>query len=346
MPKVSVIVPIFNVEKYLKRCLDSIINQTLQDIEIILVDDESPDNCPIICDDYAKIDSRIKVIHKNNEGLGFARNSGLEIATGQYVAFVDSDDYVDLKMYETLYNVAEKSGYDAIYSGFNIVRKSGKIEIKKQVETFTNLFRRTDIDRFIFDMVGADPLYPSDVKYLMSSCLTLYSTKILKENNLKFSSEREFISEDLLFNIDYLMLAKKIAIDNNSYYYYCYNENSITRSYNKNRFKEQKKIYLEIYRRLIIKYDYDLFRNNLDRLKISHLRGSIKQLIKFRKEINYIKIRHEIKVIVNDDIFKDLIYNYPFERLAFKHKIFFLGLKNNLINLLMLIVYFDLLRKK
>ena len=85
-PKISIIVPIYNVEAYLDRCMQSLIMQTLREIEIIMVDDESPDNCPTICDNYAKQDSRIKVIHKKNGGLGFARNSGLEIATGKYIA--------------------------------------------------------------------------------------------------------------------------------------------------------------------------------------------------------------------------------------------------------------------
>ena len=100
MAKVSIIIPVYNVEKYLDKCIQSAINQTLQDIEIILVDDESPDNCPQMCDDYAKRDGRIKVVHKKNGGLGFARNSGLEIATGEYVTFLDSDDFVDLDTYE------------------------------------------------------------------------------------------------------------------------------------------------------------------------------------------------------------------------------------------------------
>ena len=108
MPKISIIVPIYNVEKYLDRCMQSLLNQTLTDIEIIMVDDGSPDRCPQMCDEYAKKDSRIKVIHKSNAGLGYARNSGLEIATGEYVAFVDSDDYVYTQIYESLYVSAKK----------------------------------------------------------------------------------------------------------------------------------------------------------------------------------------------------------------------------------------------
>ena len=115
IPKVSIIVPIYNVEKYLHQCVNSLLNQILKDIEIILVDDESPDNCPAMCDEYAKQDSRIKVIHKKNEGLGYARNSGLEIATGEYIAFVDSDDYVELDAYQKLYSIAVDKKTDVLY---------------------------------------------------------------------------------------------------------------------------------------------------------------------------------------------------------------------------------------
>lgn len=102
--KISIIVPIYNVEKYLNRCIESIINQTYKNLEIILVDDGSPDNCPQICDEYAKQDHRIKVIHKKNGGLSSARNAGMNIATGEYIGFVDSDDYIDVHMYEVLLN--------------------------------------------------------------------------------------------------------------------------------------------------------------------------------------------------------------------------------------------------
>ena len=107
-PKVSIIVPVYNVEKYLDRCMQSLLGQTLKELEIILVDDGSPDNSPALCDNYESASDNlhwpiIKVIHKINEGLGFARNSGLEIATGEYIAFLDSDDFVDVNMYEQLY---------------------------------------------------------------------------------------------------------------------------------------------------------------------------------------------------------------------------------------------------
>ena len=115
--KVSIIVPVYKTEKYLKRCLDSLLNQTLEDIEIILVDDGSPDSAPALCDNAAKTDGRIKVIHKKNEGLGMARNTGIDAACGKYIGFVDSDDFVKTNMYEYLYNTAVRHNADLIISG-------------------------------------------------------------------------------------------------------------------------------------------------------------------------------------------------------------------------------------
>lgn len=119
-PKVSIIVPVYNVEKYLDRCMQSLLGQTLKELEIILVDDGSPDNSPALCDNYESASDNlhwpiIKVIHKINEGLGFARNSGLEIATGEYIAFLDSDDFVDVNMYEQLYLKAKAKDIDVGY---------------------------------------------------------------------------------------------------------------------------------------------------------------------------------------------------------------------------------------
>lgn len=111
-PLISVIVPIYKVEKYLDRCINSIVNQTYRNLEIILVDDGSPDKCPLMCDEWQKKDERIKVIHKENGGLSSARNAGLDIATGEYIAFVDSDDYILPDMYEYLYRLIDENDAD------------------------------------------------------------------------------------------------------------------------------------------------------------------------------------------------------------------------------------------
>lgn len=118
MPKVSIIIPTYNVEEYLRQCMDSVINQTLKDIEIICIDDGSSDNSGKILDEYAKNDDRIKVIHKENKGLGHTYNVGMDNATGEYMGFVEPDDYVALNMYEKLYNIAKEKDLDLIKADF------------------------------------------------------------------------------------------------------------------------------------------------------------------------------------------------------------------------------------
>lgn len=119
---ISVIVPVYKVEPYLRRCVDSILAQTYTNLEVILVDDGSPDNCGTICDEYASKDSRIKVIHKENGGLSSARNAGIEVATGQYIAFVDSDDWIDADMYEKLLNLLIEHNADVAEGGYRFYR--------------------------------------------------------------------------------------------------------------------------------------------------------------------------------------------------------------------------------
>ncbi len=151
--KVSVIVPVYKVEKYLDRCIRSILNQTYKNLEIILVDDGSPDSCPKLCDEYARQDKRVVVIHKENGGLSEARNFGLDIATGDYITFIDSDDYVSLSFIETLLNISKKYNAEIVSCGIQRFKdnvKEEKQEIKittySQKESLLNTFRTNDYE--------------------------------------------------------------------------------------------------------------------------------------------------------------------------------------------------------
>lgn len=126
-PQVSVIVPVYNVEHYIHRALDSLLNQTYPHLDIILVDDGSPDKCPQICDEYARKDNRVRVIHKKNGGLSDARNVGLDIATGEYITFLDSDDYILPDTVEKFLRTAHEQNVDVVCCGLNIIDTSGKI---------------------------------------------------------------------------------------------------------------------------------------------------------------------------------------------------------------------------
>ncbi len=132
--QISVIVPVYNVEVYLKECVDSIINQTYKNLEIILVDDGSPDKCGEICDRYAELDQRIKVIHKENGGLSQSRNRGLDAASGEFVSFVDSDDVLDPKMYETLAGLINKHGTDIAMCGYTEFSESYGYESETDID--------------------------------------------------------------------------------------------------------------------------------------------------------------------------------------------------------------------
>ncbi|NHC43502.1 glycosyltransferase [Bacillus sp. MM2020_1] len=144
-PKISIIVPIYNVEKYLRKCIDSVLSQTLTNFELILVNDGSPDNCGSICNEYAKRDSRIRVIHKENNGLSSARNAGIKIAKGKYIGFIDSDDYINENMYEILYKNAELYSSDVVVCDVMEVYENKYYDLKQhnttkyRIEHFTNI---------------------------------------------------------------------------------------------------------------------------------------------------------------------------------------------------------------
>ena len=211
IPKISVIVPVYNVEKYLDRCIQSILNQTLKELEIILVDDGSPDNCPALCDEYAQKDARIKVIHKKNEGLGFARNAGLNLASGKFVSFLDSDDWVAPAMYEALYRVAEKMKCDTVYCSLQYYYSKDKIIPFEEVGQEVFFRGRKSVDSFLLDMLAPLPSYRSDVKYMVSVCKAIYLRKIIEDNQLRFVSEKVVASEDMFFHVRYLKLAENVG---------------------------------------------------------------------------------------------------------------------------------------
>jgi glycosyltransferase involved in cell wall biosynthesis len=331
--KVSIIVPIYNVEKYLDRCMQSLLNQTLKEIEIILVDDGSPDSCPAMCDEYAKRDIRIKVIHKLNGGLGFARNSGLEIATGEFVAFVDSDDYVDLDMYETLYVQAKQLDLDTLFCGFNNVDSIDTIHPVAEVESLKVFNTQKEIQEFLLDMIGTEPSYPVDRKYQMSVWHGIYSRNCIDNNGIRFCSEKEFISEDIIFHIDYLQKANKIGIIPDSMYYYCDNvdSSSLSSTYRMDRFERYIILYKEICSRLSLPET----PNRAKRLLIGYTRSLIFQLSHYK-----ITFKEKVKIVSSiccDTIWDDIAYNY--KNLPIYQKLIFFLIKKRQIYLLLGLTY-------
>ena len=186
---ISIIVPIYNVQKYLDRCMKTLLNQTYRNIEIILVDDESPDECPKMCEEYTKIDQRVKVIHKKNGGLGFARNSGLEIAQGKYIIFVDSDDYVTENMCHLLYEAAKKYEADVVYGG--IFYADGEKIKESKVVTKERVWKgKQEVKDLLLDFIATEPNEKKDTIMEVSVWKALFRKKVFDEYDISFVSEK------------------------------------------------------------------------------------------------------------------------------------------------------------
>ena len=215
-PMISVIVPIYNAEKYLDKCIDSIVNQTYKNLEIILVDDGSPDHCPSICDKWAEKDSRIKVIHKENEGVSKARNTALDCMNGSYATFIDSDDFVSPDMLETMLTEALKEAADMVICGFNFVfYDTGKTE---KVFCAEKLYT----DNQILNSYISDDIRPE-------ACAKLINRDVI--NHIRFD-EGVGYAEDLLFNYYVLKQCKAVkCIEECLYYYVQSSGNSSTTAY-------------------------------------------------------------------------------------------------------------------
>ncbi len=210
--KVSVIVPIYGVEKYLRECLNSIVNQTLKDIEIILVDDGSPDNCPRICDEYAAHDNRIKVIHKENGGYGSAMNVGLDNAAGEYIGIVEPDDYIDSDMYEDLYNIAQTNNADIVKSHFY---QNLDTDTRKEVNVLENWEINTDIHT-TFKISE----HPQFLYYHPSIWSCIYKKEFLNNHNIRFKEVAGAGWTDNPFQVQTMCLAERIVYTPKAYYYW------------------------------------------------------------------------------------------------------------------------------
>lgn len=327
MPKVSIIIPIYNVEKYLDKCVQSVKKQTLQDIEIILVDDESPDNCPQICDDYEKQDSRIKVVHKKNGGLGFARNSGLEIATGEYVTFLDSDDFVDVFTYEHLYNLIKLYNLDALYYKFIRFSDENNVLIKEPVNEIVE-YKDNAIKDLMLDIIASEPTAKVERKVQCSSCTAIYKLEIIRNNNVYFHSERELISEDMVFNLDFLKYSQKVGYNDGEHYHYRVNPTSLTSTVRIDRIDKHAQLYHYITEKLSYwELDINNGRLRAKRLFIGCSRSSICQIMLSRK-LNKQK-KMIFKELVTNKIWREVAHDYPINSLPLYQKMFYYGCLTN-----------------
>ena len=302
MPLVSVIVPVYKVEAYLDKCVESLVSQTLKDIEIILVDDGSPDSCPEKCDKWALKDNRIKVIHKANGGLSSARNAALEVCSGEYIGFVDSDDFVESTMFEELYHSAKKNDSDvSLCAHFQV---SGEKITECLLPFEKELYLKKEIEEnFVLPLIGYDEAkkIPTLEGFV---CRQIFRKNTI--SGIRFKSEREFFAEDVVFDLEVYPICSSISVVNKPLYYYFFNENSLSNKYRKNVWQKLSNL-LEVKKQAIKNREEDLSaKRRLNNETLKFIGFTVLNLSKAGKEISNREIKEELLNIRNDSNAEDI----------------------------------------
>ena len=312
------------------RCLKSLTNQTLEDIDIIIVDDGSTDDSYSICQKYAIDDERIQLVHKDNGGLSSARNFGLNYVKSEYVAFVDSDDYVAPKMFEILYATLKSDCLDTVFCGFYSQNHDGRFVEKKEVNEYMCFNGPEDVKTFLMSMIGSEPSYKHTARFFMTVWRALYSVRIIKDNGLQF---RDFISEDLIFHCDYLTKASKVGLIPECFYYYCWNGNSLSNTFNRFRFKRDIEVYNELHSYLNDQ-ELQIYKSYLDKYLLLRVRIDIAAVC--NAAFHYSEKRKCIAEMINTKELQDIFCSYPYTQLRLPIRLMFLLMKNGLYGLLYL----------
>ena len=331
---ISVIVPVYNVSKYLRECVDSIIFQSYKNLEIILIDDGSTDGSDSICDEIAEKDRRIKVYHKNNEGLGLTRNYGITKMTGRYVIFVDSDDIISPDYIETLYNMLKENGVDSVKCGFRRINDSYEVISEKKYKN--QCYINDDVKNlFLPKLFGSLPNTNDSIE--MSVWGGIYSVEIIRKNKILFESERKLLSEDIFFNIHYFENSSGVFVTEYNEYLYRKNQSSLTKTYRSDRFEKGKALFQSLCNiaerypktdEIILRATKQFFVNI--GMALSQEKTRISGLSKKQAYLN-------IEKICRDSLVKEVISKYPVKKLRFKQRLFVKMIYQNRIKTIMML---------
>lgn len=335
-PLVSAIIPVYNTEKYLNKCVESVLNQTIKNTQIILVDDGSTDGSPAICDEWGKKDNRIKVIHKKNEGLGYTRNAGLDVAEGEYISFLDADDQLDADTYELCIAMMEKENASACYFGRKTMDKFGDIHLNPNIPEKL-VFHQKDVkEEFAAKYFGVLPTEEKEPFIQASACCVLYKRDIIETNKIRFCSEREYLSEDRFFNLDICRVAEGICILPKYCYNYTFNPVSLTKQRSNTKFERCKRMYDKLQEYAVLYPEMKDAMIRTQALFIGYTRALIKTEI---EALSYTGFRECYRIIKNICLDKkvQLVYRqFPKKLLDFNSKIYVGWVKRRAVFLLML----------
>ena len=317
---ITIVIPIYNMEKYLDRCLQSVINQTYTELDIVLVDDGSFDDSPAKCDEWAKKDSRVRVFHKINEGLGMARNTGIENARGRYICFFDSDDYVKPDTIEKAYKSIKKYKTDIVMFGMYLVDPSGKIIGTNIPHSEKEVYYGIEVMDFILpNMLGADPKTGRELGFNMSSSGRMFSMELIERCEWRFVSERKYISEDFYSLLQLHKYIKSISIIHEPFYYYCYNENSLSHIFDPQRFKKLCFCYKE----MIKLCEKNKYSNEVKKNIYSQFLGSVISTMKMivSSDLTVKEQKKEIKAITTDVFLKETLSQLDIKKETFSKRV-------------------------
>lgn len=287
MVDVSIIMPIYNVEKHLEKAIKSALNQTYKNIELILINDGSPDNSIQICRRYEKIDNRVYIIDQKNTGVSYARNAGLAKATGNYIYFIDSDDYIETDLIEDNLKIAKETAADLVVFGFieEITSQDGSTTKKTNIPKLKPSRTKEQFrDNF--------SAYHSFTPYALWN--KLYKRQYLIENNVRFMNQT--IGEDALFNLQAYRHLEKVEVNPKAYYHYVFRPNSAVNHYIKDRFDQEYKV-AYCFEQLMKKWDKsDQFQELINREYWNTIYLELKNLSS--KECP-LKQKEKIKIVKN-----------------------------------------------
>lgn len=339
---VSVVIPIYKVEAYLNRCVESVVNQSYRNLQIILVDDGSPDNCPQMCEEWKNKDNRIEVIHKQNAGLGMARNSGMDLASGSYVTFVDSDDYIAVDTIEKLYRLAKANNSDVCYYGcVDVIDGQESAKTPPLKLHFEGKEVRSE---FGMSLIGNLPEDGKSIYTGNSACYAFYKMSFLRKNNIRFNSEKEkYISEDLMFNVNVCSHAEILDILPESLYYYVIRKSDSLRStYRPERFEMMKIMYQALLEKGIAFGNREEACLRTSKYFLQAAITCVKMELLTAKKYG-VKVT-AVRNIVKDSLLGEVMKQYPLKRLPMKQRIFGMGIKYRVTALIIVLAWLQNLK--
>lgn len=312
---VSVIVPVYNVEDKLEECITSILNQTYKNLDIILVDDGSFDSSGKLCDKYVKAHKNIRCIHKKNEGLGLARNTALEYIEGKYVVFVDSDDSIKKEMIHDMLKVVQEYHVDMVATSF-IYNGTPQLSLLEK-----GIYKGSELRDVILTHMMGNQDGRTDDQFNVSACTKLYAASVIKNFNIRFPCERQLIWEDMAFNFDFICNCSQIYILDNAYYYYHYNENSITHTYDPDKFIKLMGMYTYLAEKI---KQLDLSEQAYVRLRINFM-GNIRTCFKletlYAEQNGKCNAIRNLRKMLNSSQLQKMVREIPMKRQTLQQNI-------------------------